>query len=266
MNTPESPEIALLQQRLSDMEARFLRYQEMFPGALNRMDELDKEREFLRAEVKRLRDGLEKLVQELPESEWFDTWIDEKDSPKIKLALASAQALLCGAAHGEPNPHYYSPNGDLLWGWPHDVRHLILQLRTLDQDMRVGTVTHVTIDGKSRSRVFGLSMSYERWDEAGWLDFTLTGPKHLALWANPRETTDGHATDSPTGTADDAIPSAMVGAIREHLATLEESSEVRPHAFVYTLGFGVNMFCGLCYERANHPIHAWTEPEKGPNL
>lgn len=50
-------ERALLAQRdkrVEELEARYQRYQELFPGAINRIDELDREVEALRAEVKRL--------------------------------------------------------------------------------------------------------------------------------------------------------------------------------------------------------------------
>src|ERR1700723_800282 len=77
------------------------------------------------------------------------------------------------------DPGYYGVDGKLKWGYPIDVGHLIAQLQTLDPKMKVSSVMH--INGKARA--YGLSLSYERWDESGWLDFTLDVPKCLAIWA-----------------------------------------------------------------------------------
>jgi hypothetical protein len=80
---------------------------------------------------------------------------------------------------------YRWPDGSVKWGYPIDVGHLILQLQTLDPTMKVRSVMFIDrADGSgSKPRAYGLSMSYERWDESGWLNFQLPGPKCLAIWA-----------------------------------------------------------------------------------
>lgn len=89
---------------------------------------------------------------------------------------------------------YYHPDGSLKWGHPIDIGHLILQLQTLDPKMKVSSVSHID---NHRARAYGLSMSYERWGEDGWLDFSLDVPKCLAIWAQPhRENTAGVVPDS----------------------------------------------------------------------
>ena len=82
---------------------------------------------------------------------------------------------------------YYWKDGSLKWGYPHDVGHLILQLQTLDPKMKVSSVIHIEFKGESRARAYGLSMSRERWDESGWLDWNRGGPECLAIWAQPHE-------------------------------------------------------------------------------
>ena len=83
--------------------------------------------------------------------------------------------------------NYYWPDGSLKWGHPIDVGHLILQLQTLDPKMKVSSVMFLDMKDGRKPRAFGLSMSFERWNDAGWLDFSLPVTKCLAFWANAHE-------------------------------------------------------------------------------
>lgn len=95
---------------------------------------------------------------------------------------------------------YYHPDGSLKWGYPVNVEHLILQLQTMDPEMQVSSVMHIG----DRARAYGLSMSYERWDADGWLDYQLDVPRCLAIWATERadvklaETRSGRAILNPS--------------------------------------------------------------------
>lgn len=80
---------------------------------------------------------------------------------------------------------YYWPDGSLKWGHPVDVGHLILQLQTLDQAMKVSSISFIDTKEGRKARAYGLSMSRERWDEGGWLNYQLDTPECLAIWANP---------------------------------------------------------------------------------
>ncbi|MCU1284463.1 MAG: hypothetical protein JWO13_813 [Acidobacteriales bacterium] len=83
---------------------------------------------------------------------------------------------------------YKDGTQSLKWGSPLDVGHLIVQLQTLDPKMKVSSVTFIELEGKTRARAYGLSMSRERWNQAGWLDYKLDVPESLAIWASePRE-------------------------------------------------------------------------------
>lgn len=95
------------------------------------------------------------------------------------------------------DPRYYDMHGRLNWTHPVNVAHLILQLQSLDPEMKVSSVSHVDFGPKLRARAYGLSMSYERWDEKGWLDFSLDVPKCLAIWATERKETEGVAGEVP---------------------------------------------------------------------
>lgn len=79
----------------------------------------------------------------------------------------------------------------LKWGTPVNVEHLILQLQTLDPEMKVGAVAFIEIEGVRKARTYGLSRSRERWDENGWLNYKLPGPECLAFWAAPWEPIGG---------------------------------------------------------------------------
>lgn len=81
----------------------------------------------------------------------------------------------------------FSPDGSVRWGCPRDVGHLIAQLKTFDEEMKVSGVTFIDIEGGRKARAYGLSLSRERWDASGWLNFKLPGPECLALWASTRE-------------------------------------------------------------------------------
>jgi hypothetical protein len=83
--------------------------------------------------------------------------------------------------------NYYWPDGSLKWGFPINVEHLILQLQTMDPKMKVSSVIHISTAEGQKARAYGLSMSYERWGEDGWLDFKLPIPKCLAIWASTDE-------------------------------------------------------------------------------
>ena len=91
---------------------------------------------------------------------------------------------------------YYNEHGRLNWGWPIDVGHLILQLQTLDPKMKVGSVYFVDIRWERKSRASGLSLSYERWGEDGWLDFSGIGPLCLAVWASEPKDAPGSSLDA----------------------------------------------------------------------
>lgn len=120
----------------------------------------------------------------------------DEDDLQIKLheKVIRLQFPAGAAPSSVPPPQdkrYYWKDGHLKWGFTHDVRHLILQLQTLDPDMRVSSVTFIDMKDGKKARAYGLSMSRERWDEGGWLNFKLPGPECLAIWANPRQEVEG---------------------------------------------------------------------------
>ena len=86
----------------------------------------------------------------------------------------------------KPDERYYWPDGSVKWGYPVNVQHLIIQLETMDPEMKVSSV--IPINGKARA--YGLSMSLERWDENGWLDYSLSIPHCLAIWASMKPDTE----------------------------------------------------------------------------
>lgn len=194
MNTPDSPEIAHLQQRLADMEARYQRYQEMFPGAINRIDELDREVEALRAEVKAATATIARQGEELAslrEAVW-------PGKPEWKPTTQ------------EPQQDFSEAFAECLWS----NNRLLTKIKVLiHEDEEVG----------------------------------LRASQELA------ENPIGTSPDSSTGTADDAIPSATVEAIREHLDTKVQ----RPCSNV--LCQLVGMHVGQCDERVEQPIDTRTE-------
>jgi hypothetical protein len=114
-------------------------------------------------------------------------------------------------------PQYYWPDGSLKWSSPINVEHLILQLKTLDPMMKVSSITH--IDGYG-ARAYGLSMSRERWDEAGWLNFKLEGPECLAIWATVRPVECPTCPPHTVGTHT-ADCRALASAGEDHPATQE---------------------------------------------
>lgn len=91
---------------------------------------------------------------------------------------------------------YYWPDGSLKWGHPVNVIHLILQLQTLDPEMKVSSVLHIDTQQGTKARAYGLSMSRERWDENGWLNYKLNVPECLAIWATQREQVEGLAAEA----------------------------------------------------------------------
>lgn len=95
------------------------------------------------------------------------------------------------------NADYYSPDGSLKWGSPIDVGHLILQLQTLDPNMKVSAVSFIDTEKGRIAWAYGLSMSRERWDENGRLDFSLPVPECLAIWASFGPTTPAPVEPSP---------------------------------------------------------------------
>ncbi len=92
---------------------------------------------------------------------------------------------------------YYWPDGTLKWTYPIDVGHLIAQLQTLDRKMKVSSVIFIDTEDGRKARACGLSMSRERWDESGWLNFQLNVPECLAIWANVREEHAGETKEAP---------------------------------------------------------------------
>lgn len=92
---------------------------------------------------------------------------------------------------GAKDERYYHSDGSLKWGTPVNVQHLILQLQTIAPDTKVSSVTFIETMGGRKAKACGLSMSNERWDASGWLNFRLPGPKCLALWASQPEKIDG---------------------------------------------------------------------------
>lgn len=113
-----------------------------------------------------------------------------------KLADESYEAgLLAGRGQREEvvkkDERYYREDGSLKWTSAANVAHLILQLQTLDPEMKVSTVTFIDLREGRKARAYGMSLSRERWDESGWLNFKLPGPECLAIWANPREEING---------------------------------------------------------------------------
>jgi len=78
---------------------------------------------------------------------------------------------------------YYWPDGSVRWGYPVNVRHLIVQLETMDPEMKVSSVMNIHAPNGTKARAYGLSMSLERWGEDGWLDYKLPIPHCLAIWA-----------------------------------------------------------------------------------
>ena len=92
----------------------------------------------------------------------------------------------------ENDARYYWRVDSLKWGCPENVQHLILQLQTLDPEMKVSSVHHIHMpSGETRARAYGLSMSRERWNETGWLDYSLPVPECLAIWAQPPQELEG---------------------------------------------------------------------------
>lgn len=114
----------------------------------------------------------------------------------IDKPVSVKQALDKPSADQKAEP-YYDKFGRLNWTYPVNVRHLILQLQTLDPEMKVSSVHHIEMANGSgtKARAYGLSMSRERWGETGWLDFSRGGPECLAIWAQPRR--DGLAGLNP---------------------------------------------------------------------
>ena len=106
----------------------------------------------------------------------------------VEAELAAAKAERDGLAKDE---RYFDIRGQLIWGCPVNVQHLILQLQTLNPEMKVSSVTFVNMKEERKARAFGLSLSRERWDEHGWLNFRLPGPECLALWASQYEAVEG---------------------------------------------------------------------------
>ena len=82
----------------------------------------------------------------------------------------------------KPDERYYWPDGSVRRGYPVNVQHLIIQLETMDPEMKVSSV--MTVLGKPRA--YGLAMSLERWGENGWLDYSLPVPHCLAIWASEK--------------------------------------------------------------------------------
>lgn len=91
---------------------------------------------------------------------------------------------------------YYDTRGDLRWGHPVNVGHLIAQLQTMDPEMKVSSVTYLPWHDNRKARAFGLSMSRERWGEDGYLNYKLPIPDCLAFWANVREPVEGLVADN----------------------------------------------------------------------
>lgn len=102
--------------------------------------------------------------------------------PGTKECLAACADALEDA--DKRDPRYYS--GDRLkWGSPLNIGHLIEQLKTLDPEMHVSSVLNIKTAKGSKARAFGLSMSYERWGEDGWLDYGNPAlPRCIAIWAH----------------------------------------------------------------------------------
>jgi len=127
----------------------------------------------------------------------------EKASADAEKIVANFNAALPspGAQPPSDETDYYWKDGALKWGHPHDVGHLILQLQTLDPKMKVSSVTFIDMKDGRKARAYGLSMSRERWDESGWLNFKLPGPECLAIWSNPREEVNGIAAERTSAAA-----------------------------------------------------------------
>lgn len=122
----------------------------------------------------------------------FDIWDGDDDScetAQMIVRLCNAGATPPAAS---PQPaEYFWEDGSLKWGHPLDVGHLIMQLQTLDPHMKVSSVTFIETKEGTKARAYGLSMSRERWDESGWLNFSLPGPECLAIWAKERQQISG---------------------------------------------------------------------------
>ena len=127
---------------------------------------------------------------------WLTGWdVGHGDWPLMLAAFAQSRE-----AQGDKDGRYYDKFGRLHWGSPIDVGHLIEQLKTLDPHMKVSSVMNIHLKEGTKARAFGLSMSRERWDETGWLDWKRGGPECLALWGNPREPVEGMSPLPPSPT------------------------------------------------------------------
>lgn len=234
MNTPESPEIALLQQRLFDMEARYhndiqcrdalletakatiARQGEELAEAWKEARRLGEEygisADYLSAlicgvgdkaaeERDTLREGLERCIGVLEEAH---SWIPDgsRRTPEqrgAKLAtgfdvndaltetLSAAQALLSGAANREPSAVLPVDPGPV--DWPEVAHQVSRCLLNEDGDLPNHYVAWGYFIGHP-----------ERFTKVDTDGFPFEPPvEFVAAWDDP---------DSPTGTADDAIPSA----------------------------------------------------------
>jgi hypothetical protein len=152
----------------------------------------------LRAERDRLREAAEELLavarlrgdNRLPDpgdDENIFGW-----TARMQTAWDQLDAALASIPAPADERYYYDCGGTRLrWGHPENVQHLILQLQTFDPEMKVSSVTFLDLPEGRKARAYGLSMSRERWDERGWLNFALPGPECLAIWATRPENVQG---------------------------------------------------------------------------
>lgn len=119
---------------------------------------------------------------------YFESGRNAAYMPAVGRKAAELRSAL-GAT--PPKDLRYFDAGGLKWTTPVNVEHLILQLQTLDPEMKVGAVAFIEIEGVRKARTYGLSRSRERWDKNGWLNYKLPGPECLAFWAAPWEPIGG---------------------------------------------------------------------------
>lgn len=154
------------------------------------------------SEIARLRAALECAEQGLSRvMEVSDSDLAEWATERLWTVREQARAALAiqpAPTETEPDPRYCWENGTLKWTNPMDVGHLIAQLQTLAPAMKVSSVMSIEIHGQRKARAHGLSMSYERWDASGWLDFKNEAlPVCLALWAYDDRATGSTPAPSP---------------------------------------------------------------------
>lgn len=149
------------------------------------------------------------------------------DNQMINVARDEVERLvklLQYQAHPYPSPHAEFWQGLLdnpsapaqgepvAWGAPKTVRQLILQLGTLDQDLRPLSMLRVPAsvfeDGKERVRATHLSFSHERVDGQWLVPFKSDGEKVLAFWCRIEQPTPGAAAMGDRSPGDYAIEHA----------------------------------------------------------